>query len=94
MGACDFLVGISAHWCGLVGGLGGRTAGSVGGLRRCRRIVGFEYVKTLQLLVQYSKRLELLRLVHLRLEPVLDLILLLHYQVLVIVVKMSGTGQD
>jgi hypothetical protein len=91
MYACDFLLGVSSDWRRLVDDVGGGVAGRVrGGRRRCRGVVGFEYVKALELLVQDGKWLELLRLLHLRLEPVLDLILLFFYQVLVVVVEMSG----
>jgi hypothetical protein len=89
----DFLLRVSAHGCGFVGSVGGRAAGGVGDLGGRRGIVGFEDVETFELLVQDGEGLELLRLVHLRLEPVLDLILLLYYQVLVVVVKMSNTRQ-
>lgn len=64
-------------------------------MRGRRGIVGFEDVESFELLVQDGEGLELLRLVHLRLEPVLDLILLLDYQVLVVVVEMSNnTSQE
>jgi hypothetical protein len=59
-------------------------------LRWRRSVVGFEHVKTFQLLVQHCQRLELLCLLHLRLEPVLDLILLFFDEVLVVVVEMSS----
>jgi len=52
-------------------------------------VVRFKHVKTLELLVQNRKRLELLCLAHLRLEPVLDLVLLFFDQVLVVVVEVS-----
>jgi hypothetical protein len=58
-------------------------------LRWGRSVVGFEYVKAFQLLVQHCQRLELLGLLHLRLEPVLDFILLFFDEVLVVVVEMS-----
>jgi hypothetical protein len=61
------------------------------GMRRRGRVVGLEDVETLELLVQDSERLELLCLLHLRLEPVLDLILLFLDEVLVVVVEVSGT---
>lgn len=78
-----------------------RISSDVDGLlRRCRavrvgawgrggRIVGFEHVEALELLVQDCQWLELLRLLHLQLEPVLDLVLLLLDQVLVVVVEMA-----
>jgi hypothetical protein len=60
-------------------------------MRGCRGVVGFEDVEALELLVQDGEGLELLRLLHLRLEPVLDLILLFDDEVLVVIVEVSGT---
>lgn len=60
----------------------------------CGRIVGLEDVESFELLVQDCKGLKLLRFLHLLLEPVLDLILLLLYEVLVVVVEMSEYGQN
>ena len=61
----------------------GGTAGGVGNLRGRGggRVVRLEDVEALELLVQDGQRLELLGLMHLRLEPVLDFILLLHDQI-------------
>jgi len=70
--------------------VGGGGAGGVGrGLRRRRGVIRFEYIEAFQLLVQDCKWLELLRLLHLRLEPVLDFILLFLDEVLVVVVEVS-----
>lgn len=70
---------------------GGAVGGVRGGLlRRRRRVVGFEYVEAFQFLVQDGQRLKLFCLLHLGLEPVLDLILLFFDEVLVVVVEMSG----
>lgn len=66
-----------------MGGVGDR-------LRRRGGVVGFEDVEALKLLVQDGQRLKLLCLLHLRLEPVLHLILLLLDEVLVVIVEMSG----
>jgi hypothetical protein len=91
MCSCDFLIGVSSNWGGLVGDVRGRAMRRMGGrLRRRGGVVGFEDVEAFQLLVQYCKGLELLGLFHLRLEPVLDLILLFLDEVLVVVVEMSG----
>jgi hypothetical protein len=65
----------------------------MGGGRRRRRAVRFEDVEAFELLVQDGERLELLRLDHLLLEPILDLILLFLDEVLVVVIEMSGVGQ-
>jgi hypothetical protein len=92
MRPCNFLFRVSANdggrW-GIVAGAGVRAAASVRGRRRCRRAVRFEDIEAFQLLVQYGERLELLRLDHLLLEPVLNLILLFLNKVLVVVVEMS-----
>jgi hypothetical protein len=58
-------------------------------VRRRGGVVGLEDVEALELLVQDGERLELLCLLHLRLEPVLDLILLFLDEVLVVVVEVS-----
>jgi hypothetical protein len=90
MCSCDFLIGVSSNWSGLVRDVCGRVVRRMGGrLRRRGGVVGFEDVEAFQLLVQHCKRLELLGLFHLRLEPVLDLILLFLDEVLVVVVEMS-----
>ena len=65
-----------------------------GGERRGRGVVGLEDIEALELLVKDGERLEILRLVHLRLEPRLDFILLLLDQVLVVVVEMSGAVRE
>ena len=87
----DFFLGISSNRRGLVDDVCGRVAcGMGGGLRRRRSVVGFEDVEAFQLLVQDCEWLELLCLLHLRLEPVLDLVLLFLDEVLVVVIEMSG----
>ena len=53
---------------------------------RLRRIIGLEHIKALELLVEDGKWLKPLGLYHLRLEPVLDLVLLDFFKVLVGVV--------
>jgi hypothetical protein len=89
--SCDFLLGVSADWRWFVRRSGGRRMGKRG---RCGGVVGFEDVEALELLVQDCEGLELLCLFHLLLEPVLDLILLLLDEVLVVIVEMSGDGQN
>jgi hypothetical protein len=89
MRSCDFFLRISANnRCrrGIVTGTSVRSAARVGGRWRRGRAVGFEDVEAFELLVQYGERLELLRLDHLLLEPVLDLILLFLDEVLVVIV--------
>jgi hypothetical protein len=89
---CDLFLGVSSDRGWLVDGVGGGVAGGVRGRRwGCRGIVGFEDIEALELLVQDGEGLELLRLLHLRLKPVLDLILLFDDEVLVVVVEVSGT---
>jgi hypothetical protein len=89
---CDLFLGVSSDRGWLVDGMGGGVAGGVRGRLRGRGgVVGFEDVEALELLVQDGEGLELLRLLHLRLEPVLDLILLFDDEVLVVVVEVSGT---
>jgi hypothetical protein len=90
MCSCDLLLRISPNWGRLVVYVGGGVIRGVGGrLRRRRGVVGFEDVEAFELLVQNGEWLELLCLLHLRLEPVLDFILLLFDEVLVVVVEMS-----
>lgn len=89
----DFFLGVSANdGCrrGIVTGTSVRRAAGVGGRRRCGRAVRFEDVEAFELLIQYGKRLKLLRLDHLLLEPVLNLILLFLDEVLVVIVQMSS----
>ena len=52
-------------------------------------VVRFENIEALKLLVENRQWLEFLRLDHLRLEPILDLVLFYLFKVLVIVVEMS-----
>jgi hypothetical protein len=59
------------------------------GRRRRRGVVGFEDVEAFEFLIEDCQGLELLCLLHLRLEPVLDFILLLLDEILVVVVEMS-----
>ena len=88
---CDFLVWVSPKlgkfWyrCTICG---------IRERRRGGRIVRFENFEPFELLVEYSERLELLRLGHLRLEPRLDFILFFLNQVLVNVVQMSARVLD
>jgi hypothetical protein len=91
MCSCDFLLRISSHWGRLVVDVGGGVVRGVGGrLRRRRGVVGFKDVEAFELLVQDGERLELFCLLHLRLEPVLDFILLLFDKIPVVVVEMSA----
>lgn len=82
MGPCDFLLRVSAD--------GGRLAWGVGDGRGHGGVVRLEHIEALEFLVEDSEGLEFLGLVHLLLEPSLDLVLLLDDEVLVGVVKMSG----
>lgn len=88
----DFLLWVSTddrgRWSLVAGAVIGGAA-DMGGRRR-GRAVRFEDVEAFQLLVQDGERLEFLRLDHLFLEPVLDLVLLLLDEVLVVVVEMSA----
>lgn len=64
---------------------GGRSS------RGCQRgyvFVGLEYIQPLQLLVQDSKRLKSLRLVHLCFEPVLHFVLPIVFEVLMYVIEV------
>jgi hypothetical protein len=91
---CDFLVGVSVDDGGwVVGGLPAGGGGAVCGWgRRARCGIGLEDVEVLELLVEDGERLEALGLGHLRLEPVLDLVLLLLDQVLVRVVEVAAAS--
>lgn len=60
--------------------------GVVGGVRG---VVRLEDIEAFEFLVEDGEGLKLLGLVHLRLEPILDLVLLLDNQVLVRVVEVS-----
>ena len=56
---------------------------------RARRLIGFEDIEPLELLIEDRQWLELLRFDHLCLEPILDFILLHLLQTLVVIVKVS-----
>lgn len=57
---------------------------------RCRGAIRFEDIKSSELLIQYCKWLELFCFLHLLFEPILDFILLHFFQVLVVIVEVSG----
>lgn len=61
-------------------------------MRRRNVRVWFEYFETTELLIQCSKRLEFFGFLDLLLEPVLDLDLFNLFQILMIVVQMSGAN--
>lgn len=93
--AGDFLLRVSADGGWLTCGMSGDgAAGGVGDWGRRGRgrggIIRLEDIEALELLVEDGEGLELLGLVHLLLEPGLDLVLLLDDEVLVGVVEMSG----
>ena len=67
---------------------GGRSACGNGGGRLLRIFIGLEHIQPFQLLIQDSKGLKALRLIHLNFKPILDLILSVVFQILVQVVKM------
>lgn len=94
--AGNVLVWVSADGGGLVdgdmgGGAGGRVGGVVGGVRG---VVRLEDIEAFEFLVEDGEGLKLLGLVHLRLEPILDLVLLLDNQVLVRVVEVSSDSSS
>jgi hypothetical protein len=92
MCSCDLLLWVSADKCGLMDYVcGGVTGRMRSGWWRRRGVVRFEYVEALEFLVQNCERLEFLRLLHLRLKPVLDFILLFFHKVLMIIIEMSST---
>ena len=93
VGPSDVFVRVSADGSRLVGGMGSGAAGRMGDMVGCWSIVGLKDIEALELLVKDGEGLELFGLVHLGLEPVLDLILLLHDKVLVCIVEVSGTCQ-
>lgn len=64
---------------------GGRSSR---GRQRGYVFVGLEYIQSLQLLVQDSKRLKSLRLVHLCFEPVLHFVLPIVFEVLMYVIEV------
>ena len=52
-------------------------------------VVGFENIEALEFLVENRYWLEFLRLDHLRLEPILDLVLFHLFKILMVIVEMS-----
>lgn len=62
----------------------GSVVGGLGG------VVGLKDIEAFEFLVEDGEGLELLGLVHLRFEPILDLVLLLDNQVLMRVVEVSS----
>lgn len=94
--AGNVFVWVSADGGGLVGGsMGGGAGGRVGGVvRGMGGVVGLEDIEAFKFLVEDGEGLELLGLVHLRLEPILDLVLLFDNQVLVRVVEVSSDSSS
>jgi hypothetical protein len=88
MGPCDLFFRVPLDLRGWVRGTDAGGAGYVR-LGRGGSIVGFEDIEALEFLIQHSKGLEAFGLLHLCLEPVLDLILFFFDEVLVVIVEMS-----
>jgi hypothetical protein len=75
----------------LIGDDGLRGTGRSTGARESLLVfVRFEYVQTLEFLIQYGKWLESLRFLHLCLEPILNFVLSVIFEVLVDVVEVPA----